>query len=93
MLPVVAMSLGGLLMPSLITPNMERFAVSQSHLGGHMTNPSSVVPELWKDLDAAKNKGEIIHALRRAMSSYGLHSNMPKELYEKLEAATTHFYR
>ena len=58
-----------------------------------MTNPCSVVPELWKDLEAAKNKGEIIHALRRAMSAYGLHSNMPKELYEKLEAATTHFYR
>jgi hypothetical protein len=49
--------------------------------------------ELWKDIDAAKNKGEIIHALRKAMSQQGLHSNMPKEIWDKLEAATTHFYR
>jgi hypothetical protein len=49
--------------------------------------------ELWKDIEAAKNKGELIHALRKAMSQYGLHSNMPKEVWDKLEAATTHFYR
>jgi hypothetical protein len=49
--------------------------------------------DLWKDIDTAKNKGEIIHALRKVLSHYGMHTNMPKETYEKLEAATTHFHR
>jgi hypothetical protein len=49
--------------------------------------------DFWKDIDAAKNKGELLHACRKVLSQYGLHSNMPKETWEKLEAATTHFYR
>jgi len=49
--------------------------------------------DFWKDIDAAKNKGELLHACRKVLSQFGLHSNMPKETWEKLEAATTHFYR
>lgn len=49
--------------------------------------------EFHKDIEAAKNKGELLHACRKVLSQYGLHTNMPKELYEKLEANTTHFYR
>jgi hypothetical protein len=49
--------------------------------------------DFHKDIEAAKNKGELLHACRKVLSQYGLHSNMPKELYDKLEANTTHFYR
>ena len=94
MLLVEAMFPGELLMPSLITKTLENAAVSLSHLGGTMElSHDKKTQMLWEEIRNAKNKGEILHAVRHWASHYGMHSNMPKDVWEKLESATTHFYR
>jgi len=88
------MSLGALLMQSHTTKILENADVSQSPLGGNMElNHCKKAEVLWDDIRNAKNKGEILHAVRQWASHYGMHSNMPSDVYKKLEDATTHFYR
>ena len=42
-------------------------------------------PDLWQEILAAKNKGEIIQAMRSYLSSRGAFSDAPEEVFEKLE--------
>ena len=94
MLLVGAMYPGELLMLLPIIKILESVAVSQSPLGGTMElNHDKKTMMLWEDIRNAKNKGEILHAVRQWASHYGMHSNMPNDVYKKLEDATTHFYR
>ena len=73
---------------------LENADVSQSPLGGNMElNHDKKTYMLWEEIRNAKNKGEILHAVRHWASHYGMHSNMPSDVYKKLEDATTHFYR
>jgi hypothetical protein len=51
------------------------------------------IAEFHKKLEEAKNKGELIAVLREYGSFYGMHSGMPKHLWDKLEASTSRFYR
>ena len=94
MLLVGAMYPGELLTPLPITKTLENADVSLLPLGGTMElNHVEKTKMLWDDIRNAKNKGEILHAVRQWASHYGMHSNMPKDVWDKLESATTHFYR
>ena len=88
------MSLGAQHTQLLTIKILENADVSQSPLGGNMElNHDKKTYMLWEEIRNAKNKGEILHAVRHWASHYGMHSNMPKDVWDKLESATTHFYR
>lgn len=52
-----------------------------------MNNDCNWAKDLWADLDKAETAEELLAAVRKWGSNYGMHSDMPKHLWDKLEAA------